>query len=158
MDFFEIRGIPLGPLFLVELGITETRLLSPSHQEHKLVRIQNLLDMYPRLPFILIGDSGQKDPEIYLQAAAANPGRIPVIYIRDVTGAERDKRIEGFVGSARKIDTELILVKDTAAAALHATERGYILPETLPDISAERTEDKKPPLPLETLLDPTSKT
>lgn len=153
VDFFQVRGIPPGPLFLVDLGITPTQFIAPSHEEHKLVRIQKLLDEFPHLKFILVGDSGQRDPEIYLQAAVANPGRILAIYIRDVAGEERGKQVTGYVGDAKKIDTELVLVKDTAAASLHATERGFILPETLPAISEERDEDKKPPEPVEQLLE-----
>jgi len=153
VDFFNVRGIPPGPLFLVDLGISPTQIISPSHQEHKLARIQKLLDEFPKLKFILIGDSGQRDPEIYLQAAVANPGRILAIYIRDVTGAERSKQVTGYGEDARKIETELILVKDTAAASLHATTRGFILPQTLPAIEEERAEDKKAPVPVEQLLE-----
>jgi phosphatidate phosphatase APP1 len=152
-DFLNVRGIPTGPLFLVDLGITPTQFIAPSHHEHKSARIQKLLEEFPHLNFILIGDSGQRDPEIYLEMAVAHPGRILAMYIRDVTGEGRNKQITGYVENARKIETELILVKDTAAASLHATEKGYILPETLPAISEERAEDKKEPVPAEQLLD-----
>ena len=39
---------------------------------------------YPKLPFILIGDSGEKDPEIYRQVVREYPGRILAIYIRRI--------------------------------------------------------------------------
>lgn len=153
VDFFEVRGIPTGPLFLVDLGVSPTQFIAPSHEEHKLARIQKLLDEFPKLNFILIGDSGQRDPEIYLQAAEANPGRILAMYIRDVTGEERHKQVTDYGENARRIDTELVLVKDTAAASLHATARGFILPQTLPAIEEERAEDKKEPIPAEQLLE-----
>ena len=41
----------------------------------------------------------------------------------------------------------------TAAASLHATSKGFILPQTLPAIEEEREEDKKEPIPAEKLLD-----
>jgi phosphatidate phosphatase APP1 len=153
VDFFNVRGIPPGPLFLVDLGITPTQFIAPSHHEHKSARIQKLLDEFPTMKFILIGDSGQRDPEIYLEAAVANPGRILAIYIRDVTGEERNKQVTGYGEDARKIETELVLVKDTAAASLHATTRGFILPQTLPAIEEEREEDKKAPVAVEQLLE-----
>jgi phosphatidate phosphatase APP1 len=153
VEFFNVRGIPPGPLFLVDLGITPTQLIAPSHEEHKLGRIQKLMAEFPHLKFILIGDSGQRDPEIYLEAAVAYPGRILAIYIRDVTGAERFKQVTDYGENARKIESELILVKDTAAASLHATSKGFILPQTLPAIEEEREEDKKEPVPAEKLLD-----
>jgi phosphatidate phosphatase APP1 len=153
VDFFNVRGIPPGPLFLVDLGLTPKQFITPSHEEHKLGRIQKLMTEFPQMKFILIGDSGQHDPEIYLEAAVANPGRVLAIYIRDVTGAERNKQVTDYGENARKIETEMILVKDTAAASLHATSKGFILPQTLPSIEEERTEDKKEPVPAEKLLD-----
>lgn len=39
--------------------------------------------------FILIGDSGQNDPEIYLQVIRDFPGRVKMIYIRDVDPERR---------------------------------------------------------------------
>ncbi len=153
VDFFNVRGISTGPLFLVDLGVTPTQLLTPTHEEHKLGRIQKLMVEYPEMKFILIGDSGQHDPEIYLEAAVANPGRVLAIYIRDVTGEERNKQVTDYGENARKIETELILVKDTAAASLHATSKGFILAQTLPAIEEEREEDKKEPVPAEILLD-----
>lgn len=153
IDFFNVRGIPPGPLFLIDLGISPTQFITPSHEEHKLGRIQKLMTEFPSMKFILIGDSGQRDPEIYLEAAVAYPGRVLAIYIRDVTGAERSKQITDYGENARKIETEMILVKDTATASLHATTRGFILPQTLLAIEEERAEDKKEPVPAEQLLD-----
>lgn len=154
VDFFQVRGIPLGPLFMVDLGLTDDYFISPSHKQHKLKHMQMVLDAYPRLPFILIGDSGQRDPEIYLEIAQTYPGRIPTVYIRDVADDRRDAQVAGYIETAAKIGTEMLLVQDTAAASLHATHQGYILPETLPDISQDREQDKQAPdHPIEKLLD-----
>jgi phosphatidate phosphatase APP1 len=62
-------------------------------QTHKLGQITHLLTTYPAKRFILLGDSSQRDPEIYQQALAQFPGRIAAIYIRDVTGEARDGRV-----------------------------------------------------------------
>ncbi|MBC7811748.1 MAG: DUF2183 domain-containing protein [Burkholderiales bacterium] len=152
VEFFEVRGIPAGPLFLVDIGLDKDHLFTPGHLEHKLKHVQMLLDTHPKLPFILIGDSGQKDPEIYLQAAVENPGRISAIYIRDVSGEERNKQITGYGDQAREVKTELIFVKDTLAASQHALAHGFILPETIPAVAEERAEDKKEPTPVEKLI------
>ena len=50
--------------------------------------------MYPALPFVLLGDSGQHDPEIYSEVVRENPGRILAIYIRDVSDGKDDDRAE----------------------------------------------------------------
>jgi phosphatidate phosphatase APP1 len=45
-----------------------------------------LLNDYPRRRFILVGDSGERDPETYGTIARKFPARVLRIFIRDVTG------------------------------------------------------------------------
>lgn len=157
VDFFRVRGIPMGPLMMVDLGLTNEYVVTPSHRHHKIKQIHMIMDTYPNLPFILIGDSGQRDPEIYLQVITDYPGRIPAVYIRDVAGDRRDAQIKDYIKTAAEAGTDMLLVQDTAAASLHATQKGYILPETLPAISQERQQDQQAPdNPIEKLLDPKS--
>lgn len=157
VDFFHVRGIPMGPLMMVDLGLTDEYIITPSHRQHKLKQIHTIMDTYPGLPFILIGDSGQHDPEVYLEAITDYPGRIPAVYIRDVADERRDAQIQEYIKTAAEAGTDMLLVKDTAAASLHATQKGFILPETLPVISQEREQDHQAPDdPIEKLLDPKS--
>lgn len=154
VDFFVVRNIPLGPLFMVDFGLTRERFVMPTHHEHKAQAIQTLLNTHPNLPFILIGDSGQKDPEIYLETLSNNPKRILAVYIRDVTLDTRDAQIHLLRDRAKGLGVEMVLVKDTFAAAQHAAEKGFITPEKLADILKERDEDKQAPTPLEAAVKP----
>ena len=80
VEFFGIHGIPKGPLFLRDVAINQ-----PSPKDHhKMSRIESILNTYPDLPFVLIGDSGEQDPEIYRDLVKAFPDRIRAIYIRSV--------------------------------------------------------------------------
>ena len=90
-DFLDVHGVPAGPLFLKDWSPTTVR----GHEEHKLGTIRRLLETYADLPFILIGDSGEKDPEIYRQVVREHPGRVRTIYIRDVTSDESRHRRAG---------------------------------------------------------------
>lgn len=154
VDFFVVREIPLGPLFMVNLGLTQDQFITPGHRDHKLKTIQNLLDTHPTLPFILIGDSGQKDPEIYLEAIQTNPGRIAAAYIRDVTQAARDTQIQRLIAQAQEAGVEMVMVPDTFAAAQHAADQGFITADRLATILKERNEDKQAPTPLEQAVMP----
>ncbi|HEX3053969.1 MAG TPA: phosphatase domain-containing protein [Aggregatilineaceae bacterium] len=153
VDFFEVRGIPLGAFFLLDLGLTEDHLVRPDTEAHKQGRIEEIMLAHPNLPFLLIGDSSEHDPEIYLWAVQQFPGRIPAVYIRDVSGAQRDQGMQDLIQQARAVGTEMLLVPDTVAAALHAMEHGYIAPDSLPAIRQEREEDKKEAAPVEKLID-----
>lgn len=53
-------------------------------RQGKRVAIQSLLSCFPERDFVLVGDSGEKDPEIYLKICQRNPGRIKGLFIRDL--------------------------------------------------------------------------
>lgn len=153
VDFFEVRHIPLGPMFLTDLGLTDEYFLRREPVEHKVEHIETLLDTYPTLPFILIGDSGEADPEIYHRTVLEHPGRILAVYIRDVTPGARDAELAALCRDVEQAGSEMHLIADTTAAALVAVERGFILPTTLSAIAEETDEDKRAPDGLEAVLD-----
>lgn len=144
VDFFEIQNLPAGTLFLRDLGLETGQFIKSSHGAHKLLQIERILSTYPDLPFILIGDSGQKDPEIYLQAVQAHPGRIRAVYIRDVAGGLRARRVNEIAEEVRRHGPDLVLAEDTAAAARHAARKGYIAPDALPGVLTRRVRNPRP--------------
>jgi phosphatidate phosphatase APP1 len=127
-DFLDVHGVPGGPLFLKDWSPTTLR----DHDRHKLGAIRTLLATYPDLPFVLIGDSGERDPEIYRQIVQEYPGRVRAIYIRDVTARERDAAVHAIAGELNDIGVEMLLTVDTVEAAEHAARRELISPNALP--------------------------
>jgi phosphatidate phosphatase APP1 len=126
-DFLDVHGVPAGPLFLKDWSLS----VLGKHRTHKLGIIRRLLSTYPNLPFVLIGDSGEEDPEIYLQTVREHPGRIRAIYIRDVTSDERDAEVQAIAREARSLGTEMVPITDTAAAAEHAASIELIAPDAV---------------------------
>jgi phosphatidate phosphatase APP1 len=124
---------------LRDIGLSREQLIAGSHRDHKLKQIQHILKTFKDLGFILIGDSGQEDPQIYLEIVKTYPGRILAVYIRDVSEADLSElAIEYQTGGV-----ELILVKDTTEAASHAASKGWILESDKPVIEAKKLEDEK---------------
>ena len=117
--FIRHREFPMGPVLLRDL------LGTSSGREQKPVRIQEVLDLHPRLRFVLIGDSGEKDPEIYAAVARANPGRILAIYIREVRLDPGDGRVEEVSGTWTE-DVPFVLAADTDAVRRHAVAVGLL--------------------------------
>ncbi len=144
VDFMEAQGIPQGPIALRDLGLDATKFIKSAHSEHKTAAIERVLSCYPDLPFILIGDSGQHDPEIYAAVARAHPGRIRCIYIRDVASAARDQEVTDLAAQLAIEDIEMVLAKDSLEAAQHAQMRGWIRDAELPDVAAEKAKDAAP--------------
>lgn len=84
-EFLQGEAFPPGSLHLRES--TSWRTLIPGSGDsraHKLGVIAQLLADFPRRRFLLVGDSGEADPEIYAQVAHEHPARIAAIVIRDV--------------------------------------------------------------------------
>ncbi|OAV43204.1 App1 family protein [Lewinella sp. 4G2] len=124
VDFLSINHFPRGPVLLRDFGLpSEDKTFS--YKTHKADMVKRVLDTYPHLNFILVGDSGEHDTDIYLEAARNNPGRILCIYIRDVQSERRAKRIEALIENTT--DIEVQLVGDYADALTHARERGWVV-------------------------------
>jgi phosphatidate phosphatase APP1 len=133
VDFLNVHGVPHGPLFLKDWSLS----VLGKHRDYKIGVIRGLLSTYEDLPFVLIGDSGEEDPEIYLQVVREHQGRIKAIYIRDVTSVERDAEVRAMADEARMLGTEMLTVPDTTAAAEHAASMGLIAADS---VSAVRSE------------------
>jgi phosphatidate phosphatase APP1 len=125
-DFMDLNKIAHGPMFLQDWGIDETTFLMAAHEEHKLAQIQVLLDYYADLRFVLIGDSGQHDPEIYLRVIQSHPQRVVAAFIRDVTPDVRDQGVARIVEEAKNAGVEMLYVKDSHDALAHVQRLGLL--------------------------------
>jgi phosphatidate phosphatase APP1 len=134
VDFYRVRNIPLGPIYLRNLGLSAHGRTPPDHLDHKLDYILRLIALYQDLPFILIGDSGQKDPLIYREVVSRHPNRVQAVYIRDVQRPDRARATEQIAEQVRDMGVDMLLVADTAAAAKHAAARGWITQEAAEQI------------------------
>jgi hypothetical protein len=87
-EFVRDHGFPAGTFHLRDFRIRDgsflAALLSPEHYKPGVIR--PLLERFPQRRFVLVGDSGEKDPEIYGALARQFPDQIAGIWIRDVTG------------------------------------------------------------------------
>ena len=141
-DFLDLNHIPEGPLLLRDFGLNKKVDESGGHMGHKFKEIKQILQAYPHLNFVLVGDSGQEDPLIYKEVAKQFPGRILAIYIRDVQLPERKQIAIDVSLSLKEYKTEMIIVDNTVEAAEHAAKNGLIFTETIPAIVEEKKKDK----------------
>jgi phosphatidate phosphatase APP1 len=81
-------GLPQGSLLLTDLGPTGAALMR-SGREHKAATLRRLADELPGLQWILVGDDGQHDPQVYETFAAENPGRVAAIAVRELSVGEQ---------------------------------------------------------------------
>jgi phosphatidate phosphatase APP1 len=72
---------PAGPLLLTDWGPTPDRLFR-SGQDHKRTTLARLATEFPDIKWLLIGDDGQHDQEIYSEFAHDHPGNVAAVAIR----------------------------------------------------------------------------
>ncbi|WNG63016.1 DUF2183 domain-containing protein [Archangium gephyra] len=125
--FLERHRFPAGfGLFLRDFG-------PGTLSTYKQPLIRSLLHRFPH-PVVLVGDSGEKDPEVYAQIREEFPGRVRAIYIRDAGNSANASRFQ-----------DMVLFKDASTAALHATQAGLArrecvtaaFPESAPRVEKE---------------------
>ncbi len=141
-DFLDLNNIPEGPLLLRDFGLNQTPEDGGGHMGHKLKEIEQILEAYPHLNFVLVGDSGQEDPAIYREVVTKYPGRILAIYIRDVQLADREKIAVEISRSMLEHKVEMMIVDNTVEAATHAADTGLIFKAAIPEIEKEKEADK----------------
>jgi phosphatidate phosphatase APP1 len=138
--FLEAEEIPAGPLLLRDWDLGPSLFRT---EEFKTREIQEILETYPSLKFILIGDSGQEDPEIYSDLVAQRPGRILAVYIRSVEPRpDRSEAIRRLAERVAAAGSTLVLADDTLTIASHAAAHGWIRVEALPEIRGEKRADE----------------
>jgi phosphatidate phosphatase APP1 len=125
LELLDIHLIPIGPLMLRDIGLSRTELISGDHEEHKLEQIRKILTVYSSLQFMLIGDSGQEDPEIYLKVVKEFPGRILIVFIRDIHDSRHEFVMEK-QAEMKVLGVEMILIKDTEEARNYSISKGWI--------------------------------
>lgn len=148
VDFLRLNEVPQGPLLLRDLGVDRTKFIKEQGHGHKLQKALGLMDAYPHLPFVLIGDSGQEDPAIYAEVTRLRPGRTKAIYIRDID-PEMETHLDAAVGRAMEIATvsgvPMLLARDSRAISEHARELGLIPSSAVGKVSAEVAADEARP-------------
>jgi phosphatidate phosphatase APP1 len=142
-DFMDIQRIPMGPIHLRDWDVDFDSLTSQRLKRHKEPIIKEILELYPSLPFILIGDDSQRDPEIYRAIIDQYPGRILAIYIRNVRAEPaRSASVQALAKEVLAAGSTLILADDTFAAATHAAEQGWIHKDALESVHEEKRADE----------------
>jgi phosphatidate phosphatase APP1 len=105
--FLALHGFPHFGLHLRNLGPGTLR-------GYKQPLLRQLLRRFPH-PVVLVGDSGEQDPEVYAEIRREFPGRVRAVYIRDAGRTQDRSRFEG-----------MTLFREPRQAAQHAAGLGLL--------------------------------
>ena len=142
-DFCSYNRFPKGVFMLKELisNIWEFRKSGGGTHEQKYDNIHRIFDAFPNMKFILIGDNGQSDPEIYSHIAEEYSDRIIVVYIRTVR-KRKTKKTQKITDQLKRKGIDMLSLKDSYKASIDAISRGLISPYSEPSIRVEKEADQ----------------
>ncbi len=144
--FMVLKNIPAGPMFLRSLSSDALGWLLKRHRSHKAVVIDEILAAYLSLPFILIGDSGQKDATVYAEAVARHPGRILAVHIHDVRPVGLPKgEVERELRRIEAAGVPATLGRTLGAAAAQAEAAGFVKAGTHACVLSEIADEANKP-------------
>ncbi|KAL9054510.1 MAG: hypothetical protein Q9206_003504, partial [Seirophora lacunosa] len=83
-SFLSGAGLPKGSFHLKHYTGMLQGIFEPV-AERKKGTLERIMSDFPQRRFILVGDSGEADLELYTDIVEANPGRVLGVFIRDVT-------------------------------------------------------------------------
>lgn len=86
--YFSLAGLPPGSFHLKQYSGVLQGIFEPAG-ERKKASLDRIMQDFPDRQFILVGDSGEADLEVYTDVVLEHPGRVLAVFIRDVTNAEK---------------------------------------------------------------------
>ncbi len=123
LDFFlKQNAFPKGPILLRSFKDIFRKKSGDRPQKH--IEIVNIIKTYPKLTFILIGDSGEYDADIYIDVAKEFPSQVAAIYLRNVKHKKKMQRVRSLIKDYNQIP--FLLVDTSAQAIVHARENRFI--------------------------------
>ncbi len=125
--FTQLHGMPKGVLKLkdIKTGLGDFLFTGGGSHDHKFYKIKHLLEFYPQLKFILLGDDSQKDPLIYERIVKIFPAGVKAIYIRS-TKSHHKQKVSDVLANIQSLNVETCYFKDSSTAIQHSKSIGLI--------------------------------
>jgi len=127
-QFLARHGFPAGPLVMTDWGPGVGWLFREGSVEFKSRIVLELMDEHPDLRWVLVGDSGQHDPEAYATVVRTRPDRVAAVYIREVLpeSLTRATAVRAIAEELERLDVPMLLVRDSVTAHAHARSIGLL--------------------------------
>jgi phosphatidate phosphatase APP1 len=134
-QFLHLRGFPPAPVLLKNLGVRKGSDSLTDQVAYKRRRIREVRELLPGYRLILVGDTGEKDPEIYRAVQREAPDAVVVIGIHRVSKvAATAPRLKGQLVFDRYADLARSLRQRELLSAdeVRAVETGGAAPASAP--------------------------
>ena len=124
-DVLERNGVPWGPIFLRDFGFDETKFIKSTHGDHKLTEARRLMESLDGLPFLLIGDLGQADAEIYAELARRRPDQVMGVIVHQPSQRLHEQK-RRHIEEIEALGIPVLVTTDYSEADDFARSHGWI--------------------------------
>jgi phosphatidate phosphatase APP1 len=126
-EFSRKNELPKGVYLLNEIK-KFNQVLRTGQNKHatKFMRIVRIIESYPHLAFILLGDDTQEDPHIYSAIADHFPNKIFAVYLRRIH-KNKYKNVQAVVDKIQTAGIHCCYFLHSAEAIAHSKSIGLIL-------------------------------
>ena len=128
VKFTEIHNLPKAVLLLKDIKTSLTNFFWSGRggHNHKFDKIKHILEFYPNLKYVLIGDDSQHDPFLYEAISKIFPLTVKVIYIRQ-TGKHKKAKVINALTNLESLNVSVCYFKTSREAIAHSKKIGLIL-------------------------------
>ncbi|MGV7107025.1 App1 family protein [Flavobacterium sp. U410] len=125
--FIDLKELPKAVLLLkdIKTNLTQLFLTGRGNHNHKFEKIKHVLEFYPDLKYVLLGDDTQDDPHLYEAICKIFPLHIKAIYIRQVGNSKKTSTIQK-LETISSLNIETFYFKFSNEAIQHSKEIGLI--------------------------------
>ena len=126
VEFSRANHLPEGVFLLSHIkGLKEIWKSGQNNLSTKFTRIAGIMESYPHLKYILLGDDSQQDPDIYASVVAHFPNQVLAVYIRRVRNKKFEK-VKLIVKEMEDKGVSCCYFKHSSEAILHSKKIGLI--------------------------------
>ena len=126
-QFSIIHSLPKAVLLLkdIKTSLTQFFFTGRGDHNHKFEKIKHILEFYPDLKYVLLGDDSQHDPKLYEAICKIFPLHIKAIYIRQVGNSKKTATLK-ILENMNSLDVATCYFKSSKEAIAHSREIGLI--------------------------------
>lgn len=125
--FISMHDLPKGILKLKDIrsGISDFLFSGKGNHDHKFEKIKEIINCYPQLSYVLLGDDSQRDPYLYERVVKQYPLNITAVYIRQ-TGRSKKSKVQNTLRNIENMQVACCYFKRSAEAIQHSETIGII--------------------------------
>lgn len=131
IEFSRLNHLPKGIFLLSSMkGLMQFWKSGSNNLMTKFTRIVRIMETFPHLQFVLLGDDSQMDVEIYLSVVNHFPEKIFAVYIRQV-GKTKNAEAEARIKEMESHSVYCCYFKHSAEAVIHSEMIGLVAKKQL---------------------------